>query len=211
MRHWPFNLSAAVFLGLALADIKFGFLGVHPSTRVAMLIIALAVFLLPHLDGSLGSINVFRFSFKGGEGGLEIRRQVSQATHAADKAVEALAKEYPLNLEALKPTAQAQPSRQPWQEWREMARVSNMMVQRLAERLGEEPGMLEDLPLIDAVALAARYGKITKPQASALKDFCDARHALIETCFHLKADTPVSVTERAWRLAAAGNQLLAFL
>lgn len=211
MRHWPFYLASFVLAGLAFADMRFGFMGISPNLRVVLILVAFLAFLLPHLDGSLGSINVFKATFKNGEGGIEIRRQVAQAEKAADKAVKALAKEFRLNPNVQQPTAKANSMGQPWQEWKEMARVSDLILNRLAERLGENPDVVGDLPLITAINLAEHQGKLTKGQASALRVFCDARHTLMETCFRMKADTPASVTDRAWRLAVAGEQLLPFI
>lgn len=209
MRLWPFHLAAGILLGMFLADAAFGFLGISPQARLALLGMAVMVFLFPHLDAVMGGIQVLKASFKQGAGwGIEIRRKVAQADLAAEKAVKVLAKEFPLNLDGPRPIAKDRGSREPW---REMIRVSDLLVRKLAERMGEDPDLLGEIPLPTTITLAAERGTISRRQATALNGFYEARQTLIEICFTMKGETPVTVNERALQLMAAGEQIVGLL
>ena len=73
--------------------------------------------------------------------------------------------------------------------------------------MGEDPNLLEEGSLPAAIALASQRGLISKRQATALNGFHEARQTLIELCLLMKANTPISVNEKAWRLMLAGEQL----
>ncbi|MBI3132445.1 MAG: hypothetical protein HYZ13_14105 [Acidobacteria bacterium] len=86
-------------------------------------------------------------------------------------------------------------------------RVSELLSQRMAEKLNEDPSLLAEIPFPSAVRLAASKGLLTNRQEQALIDFNDTRQTLIELCWRLKGDTPISVIEKVWSLVAAGEQV----
>lgn len=209
MIRWPFLVAAAGLSTLVLLDLMFGFLGVSPNVRLVLLFASVVVLVLPYLDGVLGRISVFKWSFKASEGGtIEIRRKVEQANRSSNQALAAVAKEFPMPVGTQPQVGTGSPTGEPW---RDMIRVSDLMVRRLAERAGEDPDLYAELPLSSVITLAEAKGKITKGQAIALNGFYEARQTLIEICLQLRGDTPVSVRENALRLAYAGEQLALIL
>ena len=208
MNRWPFYLVATILFCLFLTSSIWGVFAESNSARLSFLFVGMIVFLIPHIDGVMGSIEVFKATFKKGEGGIEIRRKVAQADHAAERTLTVLAKAFPVDTSRSQPTIVDRPTGEPW---REMIRVSDLLVRKLADRMGEDPDLLSDLPLPTAIALAARRGILSRRQADALNAFYETRQILIELCLRLRGDTPVSVTEKAWRLKTAGEQIAGVL
>jgi len=209
MNRWPFHLAAGGLLGLFLLDLKFTFLGVSPYARLTFPILSVVVLLWPYLDGVMGSISRLRWSFSAKDGtSFEIWRMVKQANQSSDKALNAMAKEFPVTQGTQPTTGIGSPASEPW---RDMIRVSDLMVRRLAERSGEDPNLLAEIPLPSAIRLAESKGKITNRQAEALNGFNNARQTLIEICLQLGGDTPLSVQDKARRLSCAGEQLVTVL
>ncbi len=209
MKRWPFQLAAAVLWATFAFDLKFAFLGVTPNIRLAILPASVIVLLLPYLDGVMGGISIFKWSFNP-EGGssFEIKRKVEQANQASDKALAAVAKEFPMPTNTPSLVGSSPPAGEPW---RDMIRVSDLMVRRLAERSGEDPDLLAEIPLPSAITMAEAKGRITKRQAKALNGFYEARQTLIEICLQLRGDTPMSIHATALRLSSVGEQLAAIL
>jgi hypothetical protein len=209
MRRWPFHLASGTLMGIFLLDLKFAFLGVTPNVRLAFPVVSVAVLLVAYFDGVLGNISHFKGTFNPSEGGtIEIRRKVEQAERSSEKALAAVTKEFSMPLGTYPTVGTGSPTGEPWKD---MLRVSDLMVRRLAERAGEDPDLLAEIPLPSAIKLAETKGQITKRQAKALNGFYEARQTLIEICLQLRGDTPMSIHAKALRLSSAGEQLASIL
>jgi len=154
----------------------------------------------------MGRISKLKWTFKPSEGGsLEIERKVAHAEQAAENAEAAVVNAFPSMPAPLQPSGVIKASGEPW---RELRRISEQIVRRLAERIGEDPELLVELPLSTSIDIAHSKGGINSKQADALKSFFEVRQTLAEICLRLREATPISIQAKAQRLVVVGDSLV---